>query len=63
MRNDYNGVALKYRPVIFRDGARAQRAAARHIKPHWVVMGEPGEFLIVCPADFSRLVRAGYAAA
>ena len=61
--NSYNGLALRHRPGIFRNLDAANRWADDSAKAAWVVMGLPGEFLVVCPADFSRLLRAGYEAA
>ena len=58
----YRNTPLRNRPAIFRTLAGAERWAAGGNKPLCVVMGDAdaGEFLAVCPADASRLVRAGY---
>jgi len=58
--NDYNGTTLRHRPDIFSNRERAHSWALRSIKPMWVIMGNVGEYLIVCPSDASRLMRAGY---
>lgn len=59
----YNGLPLRNRPSIFRDLSNAESWAKSSVKAAWIVMGLPGEYLVVCPADFERLIRAGYEAA
>ena len=60
LTRNYHGVALKHSPDIFVSGALAMTCAARCEKPHRVVMGAAGQFLVVCPADATRLARAGF---
>ena len=60
MNNSYNSVALKYSPDIFRIERLAHSYASRSRKFNRVIMGDAGEYLIVCNADAQRLVRAGY---
>lgn len=60
LRNNYEGVAIKYRPMVYTVAEYAMASAARCIKPHRVVMGIVGQYLVVCPADASRLCRAGF---
>ena len=57
---NYNNVTLKRQPAIFRNGALAASYAARSVKPHRVVLGNAGEYLVVTNGDAMRLVRAGY---
>lgn len=59
----YATISLRNRPAIFRNLAAASRWAAGSAKPAAVVLGLPGEFVVVCMADFSRLLRAGFEAA
>lgn len=60
--NTYNGITLRQRPSIYRDEAVARDALAHGgwVKPMRLVMGEVGEWMIVCPADAARLERGGY---
>ena len=60
LHNAYRGIALRNRPAIFRSLAVAEAALPTFTKATWLIMGEPGEYVAVCPADFSRLERAGY---
>jgi len=60
LRYSYEGVSLKYRPALFTQERFALSSAARCVKPHRVVMGLVGEFLLVCNADAMRLARAGF---
>lgn len=57
-RAKYNGVPLRHAPAVFRFEANARSFAER--TRDWLVMGECGEWLVVCPADAARLERAGY---
>lgn len=59
-RNNYHGVSLRNRPDVYRTHAAAARGASYCIKPHYIVMGVAGEFLLVCPSDARRLVSAGF---
>ena len=58
--NVYNGIPLRNRPSIFRSLAAAERWAAGSAKAAWIVLGAVGEYVVVCPADFSRLTKAGF---
>ena len=57
--NSYNNVALKHRPVFFSTERYAHSYASRS-RFSRVIMGEAGQYLVVCNADAQRLVRAGY---
>lgn len=59
----YNGLALRHAPGIYRSLDSAEFWAKASAKAAWIVMGLPGEWLVVCPADFERLLRAGYESA
>lgn len=37
--------------------------AARSFSPLWIILGDDELFWVVTPADFERLIRAGYEAA
>lgn len=50
---------LKYEPAKFHDRELAFRSLNSHIKPQRVMLGDDGKFWVVCPADASRLERAG----
>ena len=60
MTNAYSNVALKYSPDIFSQSRYAHSFAARSLKFNRVIMGDAGQYLVVCNADAMRLVRAGY---
>ena len=60
MTNAYRTVAIKYSADVFTSERFAFSFAARSQKFNRVVLGESGEFLVVCNADAMRLVRAGY---
>jgi hypothetical protein len=60
IRNNYNAVALKYAAVRYSTRNAASRGAAHYTTPHRVIMGEVGDWLVVCNSDAMRLVRAGY---
>lgn len=53
-------LGLKYEPAAFRDPRLARSLADRCKTPHMVVMGDCPWYWVVCPADASKLVRAGY---
>jgi len=56
----YRGLALKHRPMVYSVSRLAYSSAARCIKPHMVMSGGSGVFLVVCPADAKRLNAAGF---
>ncbi len=60
LRHSYEGVSLKYRPAVFTTEKNAVSSARRCLKPHRVVMGLAGQWLLVCNADAMRLHRAGF---
>lgn len=60
LSNSYNNVALKYSPDLFNTERYAHSYASRSRKFNRVIMGEAGQYLVVCNADAQRLVRAGY---
>jgi len=60
LTRNYHGVALKHSPLFFTVESLALMCADRCIKPHRVVMGVVGQFLVVCPADATRLACAGF---
>lgn len=53
-------LGLRNQPFIFNDPGLAQSFADRCHKPHVVVLWECPQFLVVCPSDAARLVKAGY---
>jgi hypothetical protein len=57
-------LGLRYEPIAFRSLERAKSYASRCTKSMWVVLGDhdgdEGVAWVVCPADFEKLVRAGY---
>jgi hypothetical protein len=60
LTRNYHGVALRNRPDLFVSEALALTCAARCERPHRVVMGADGQFLVVVNADAMRLARAGF---
>lgn len=58
---NYHGTQLRSTPRVFRNAAFAADYVGLCAKLHLVVMGRPGEFLVVTPVDGERLTRAGYA--
>ena len=55
-----NALALAYAPEVFRDAAAAFRTADRWVKPGAVILGDDGQYWVVCLADAQRLESAGY---
>lgn len=55
---------LRYEPDVYRNLGNAQSSCNNRIKPHWIVLGDnDGEnalYLVVCPADASKLEKSGY---
>lgn len=51
---------LRHEPAAFRSGVLAESYANRCVKPHYVVQGDFPIYLVVCPADATKLARAGY---
>ena len=49
----------RYGPVVIRDEATAWSLADRCTKPQIVMLGDDA-YWVVCPADASRLEKAGY---
>lgn len=60
MSHSYAGVPLRNRPMVYTSLALAEQCAASCIKAAWIVLGNVGEYVVVCPADYSRLTRAGF---
>jgi hypothetical protein len=58
--NIAKSLGLRHKPMVFLSELAARRFASECVKPHRVVMGEHPAYWVVCPADASRLERAGY---
>ena len=56
----YNGLTLRHTPYVFVSAEAAERYADACVKPMRVVLGLVGDYVIVCPADAERMIRAGY---
>ena len=57
------GLVLKYEVVQFSSLVLAKSYTAHSVKAAWIVLGDNDKYWIVCPADFEKLIRAGYQAA
>ena len=65
---DYRGKAkqvkaiynLRHQPTIMCSRPAAFRWAEGMNKLHFVILGDDCMFWVVCPADASRLIKAGY---
>lgn len=53
-------LGLAYPPEVFNDEATAFRVAARWAKRGAVMLGDNGQYWVVCLADAVKLEAAGY---
>lgn len=51
---------LRHRPDILSNRTAAFEWANGVKKLHFVILGDDCKFWVVCPADASRLIKAGY---
>jgi len=63
LKNIKNKLNLRYEPMSLKSKTLAENCAAHCIKTHMLILGENDRFWVVCPSDFSRLLKAGYEAA
>ncbi len=52
--------SLKYAPDIFHNLSIAKSALKHYVKMHIIMLGEVGDYLVVCGSDAERLYRLGY---
>jgi hypothetical protein len=53
-------IKLRHKIIRFKSRTLVFSSLDKMLKPHRVMLGDDGYFWIVCPADATKLEKAGY---